>query len=99
MKSPITGKEMTLEIKKSVLSFRKEKFDYFHLSYFCKESQESFTTTDLDELNLSQVYNQYRDKHNIPFTDEIIELKKKFSLSASKISQIIGLGANGFRNL
>lgn len=98
MKSPITDKEMTLQIEKSILSFRKEKFDYYHLSFYCDGSKESFTTTDLDELNLNQVYNQYRDKHNIPFTDEIIELKKKFSLSASKISQILGLGVNGFRN-
>jgi hypothetical protein len=69
MKSPITGKEMTLQIEKSTLVFRKEKFEYNYKSYFCEDSAESFTTTELDEFNLNQVYNQYRDKHNVPFAE------------------------------
>lgn len=98
MKSPITGKEMTLQIEKSILEFRKEKFEYYHKSYYCAESGESFTTTELDEFNLSQVYNQYRDKHNIPFPDQIIKLRNTYGLSASMMSKILGFGTNSYRN-
>jgi len=98
MKSPISGKEMSLQTKNSILVFRKEGFEYSHISYYCEESKESFTTTELDELNLNQVYNQYRDKHNVPFPDEIIGLRRKYHLSANKMSQILGFGTNSYRN-
>ncbi|HAH56176.1 MAG TPA: DNA-binding protein [Flavobacterium sp.] len=98
MKSPITGKEMTLQIEKNILEFRKEKFEYNHKSYFCADSGESFTTTELDEFNLNQVYNQYRNKHNIPFPDQIIKLRNTFSLSSSMMSKILGFGTNSYRN-
>ncbi|MBF4506363.1 DUF4065 domain-containing protein [Flavobacterium sp. JLP] len=98
MKSPITGKEMTLQTNKKSVVFRKEEFEYFHLSYYCEDSQESFTTTEIDELNLNQVYNQYRDKHNILFADEILSIREKYGLSANKMSQILGFGANSYRN-
>ena len=98
MKSPITGKEMSLQKSESTVVFRKEEFKYFHLSYHCEDSGESFTTTELDELNLNQVYNQYRDKHNILFPDEILNVKNRFGLSANKMSQILGFGANSYRN-
>lgn len=98
MKSPITGKEMTLRIEESTVVFRKEEFKYFHLSYYCEDSGESLTTTEIDEFNINQVYNQYRDKHNILFPDEIKSVKEKYGLSASKMSQILGFGANSYRN-
>jgi len=98
MKSPITGKEMTLQHEKSILVFRKEQFEYIHKSYYCSDSGESFTTTELDEFNLNQVYNKYRDKHNIPFADEIKEFREKYSLSYADITKILGLGANSYGN-
>ncbi|MFV8392812.1 type II toxin-antitoxin system antitoxin SocA domain-containing protein [Flavobacterium sp. LB2P6] len=98
MKSPITGKEMSLQIEESSLVFRKEEFNYFHLSYNCEDSGESFTTTEIDEININQVYNQYRDKHNIIFADEIKCAREKFGLSANKMSLILGFGANSYRN-
>lgn len=98
MKSPITGKEMTLRIDKSTLVFRKEEFEYFHKSYYCEDSGESFTTTELDEFNLNQVYNQYRDKHNIPFPDEIINFRELYSFNYADLTKVLGLGANSYRN-
>lgn len=98
MKSPITGKEMSLRKEESSVVFRKEEFKYFHLSYYCEDSEESFTTTAIDEININQVYNQYRDKHNIVFPDEIKAAREKYDLSANKMSMILGFGANSYRN-
>ena len=77
-------------------------FDYdgiIHSHFFnCNESGEQFTSTELDELNLIQVYNQYRDKHNLPFPTEIKEIRKQYGLSASKMAEILGFGTNSYRN-
>lgn len=97
MKSPITGKEMELVKEKRKLVFRKETFEVVYHYYICKDSKEQYTSTELDELNMNQVYNQYRDAYNIPFPDEIVRIRKKYNLSASRMSEILGLGINSYR--
>jgi putative zinc finger/helix-turn-helix YgiT family protein len=97
MKSPITGKEMTLTKEKRSLELRKDAFDVIFHYFKCEESGENYTTTELDELNIDQVYNQYRAKYNIPFPDEITRIREKYGLSASKMSVILGFGANSYR--
>lgn len=97
MKSPITGKEMKLTKERRSLDFRKETFEIVFHYYKCEDSGEQFTTTSLDEVNMNQVYNQYRDKFNIPFPDEIIGIRKKYGLSAAKMSEVLGFGVNSYR--
>ena len=46
---------------------------------------------------MNQVYNQYRDKFNIPFPDEIMLIREKYGLSAIKMSEILGFGINSYR--
>lgn len=98
MKSPISGKEMVLKKESICLKFRKENFSIYNHFYFCEDSGEQFTSTDLDELNLLQLHNQYRDKHNLPFPNEIKEIRAKYEISAIKMSEILGFGANSYRN-
>ena len=97
MKSPVTGKEMKLIKERRLMDFRKESFDIVFHYYKCEDSREQFTTTSLDEVNMNQVYNQYRDKFNIPFPDEIIRIREKYGLSAAKMSEILGFGVNSYR--
>ena len=97
MKSPITGKEMVLTKERRSIDFRKESFEIVFHFYKCEDSGEQFTTTALDEVNMNQVYNQYRDKFNIPFPDEISRIREKYDLPASKMSAILGFGVNSYR--
>ena len=97
MKSPITGLEMKLTKEQRSMIFRKETFDIVFHYYKCEDSREQFTSAALDELNMNQVYNQYRDKFNIPFPDEINNIRSKYGLSASKMSEILGFGVNSYR--
>ena len=60
MKSPITGKEMLLIKESRILTFRKEEFEVVYHHYKCEDSGEFFTTTELDEINLNQLHNQYQ---------------------------------------
>jgi len=98
MKSPITGKEMKLEKEYRTLSFRKEEFKVLYHYYLCEDSKEQFTDAKLDEINLIQLYNQYREAHHLPFPDEIIAIREKYKLPAIKIAEILGFGANVYRN-
>ena len=98
MKSPITGKDMTLMKEVRSLDFRKEPFPVVYHYYLCQDSGEQFTTTDIDELNITQLYNQYREKHNLPFPEEIKEIREKYGLPATKMSEILGFGINSYRN-
>ena len=97
MKSPITGKEMTLVKEKRTMEFRKESFQVVFHFYKCDDSREQFTTTEMDEVNLNQLYNKYRDRFNIPFPDEIISIREKYGVSASKMAAILGFGINSYR--
>lgn len=98
MKSPITGKDMVLQKEVRSLDFRKETFPVIYHYYFCDESNEQFTTTDIDELNMIQLYNQYREKFHLPFPDEIKSIREKYGLPANKMSEILGFGINSYRN-
>ncbi|NJK94517.1 MAG: hypothetical protein HC905_05940 [Bacteroidales bacterium] len=79
---------MILQNEIRTLIFRKEKFDVNYHFFLCKDSKEQFTNEELDEINLNQLYNQFRVAHNLPFPDEIISIREKYGLSASKMSEV-----------
>lgn len=97
MKSPFTGGEVTIDKKLSDAKYRGDKFSYIHHSYVCVDTGESFTDSFFDNLNTIQVYNQYRSKYGIPFTDEIIAIRKQYGISSKKMSEILGFGINQYR--
>jgi transcriptional regulator with XRE-family HTH domain len=98
--SPLSDNILTVNTRLAQLSFRKESFEivyhYFEDKLPNGELQE-FTSTELDELNQIQVYNLYREKHRLPFPAEVLETRQKYGLSASKMSEILGFGVNGYR--
>ena len=77
-------------------TFRKEEYSYIHTGIIDEEG-EMWTTTEMDEANIFQVYNQYRIKHGIPFPDEISAIREHYGLSAAKMAQILGFGINQYR--
>ena len=97
MKSPFTGGEAILVKELRVLDYRKDSFEVVYHFYKCVDSNEQFTTTELDTLNIGQVHNKYRAKYGIPFTDEIKAIREKYGLSAAKMSEVLGLGINVYR--
>lgn len=80
------------------ITYRKDVFKIIAHFYKCEKCKEEFTTTEADAISLTQVHNQYREKNNIPFSNEIAAIREKYELSASKMSEVLGLGANGYSN-
>ena len=95
--SPITGKPMRVVYEPDSETYRGEKYDFIYISFRDDAEGESYTTTESDGIWLNQVTNQYRAKHGIPYTDEIVALRERYGLSASKMSVILGFGANQYR--
>ena len=58
MKSPLTGKEMKLMSEPSTLNYRGKQYNVNHHFYLCELSNEQFTTTELDEINLEDLFRQ-----------------------------------------
>lgn len=98
MKSPFTGKEMKVGQEMRQMTFRKESFPVVFHYYYCEDTEEQFEDEHFSALNYNQVVNQYRVRHHIPFPDQIKEIRLKYDLSATRMSDILGLGTNSWRN-
>jgi len=96
MECPLCDGFADLTIKKDEFLLRKEKFMINQHFYKCQKCGEEFTTSEMDSLNLNQVYNLYREKHKILFPDQIAFLRNKYGLSATKMSEILGFGINQY---
>ena len=97
MNSPITGKPMRLVYEPDTIEFRGEKYPITYLFYRDDESGERFTTMESDSVWYNQMTNQYRERHGIPYQDEIVSLRERYNLSATKMSLILGFGTNQYR--
>lgn len=98
MKSPFTGGEVIRQVREEELEFRGDTFTIPYTNYKCVDTEEEFTTNEIDTLNLALLHNAYREKHNIPFPNEILEIREKYGVSQTKMSEILGFGPNTYRN-
>lgn len=89
---------VSLRKRSMAFEFRKESFPIVYHTWVDDDTGEEFTNQELDDLNQAQVHNQYRSKYGIPFVDEIKMLREQYGLSAAKMSEILGLGPNVYRN-
>lgn len=97
MKSPFTGKEMSIHKEWRTMRFRKEEFKVLFHSYVCDDTGEQFEDEAFSELNYNQLVNQYRSEYIIPFPDQIIAIRGKYDIPASRMSEILGFGINSYR--
>jgi YgiT-type zinc finger domain-containing protein len=58
MECPICGGQATLKAERVYYPFRKKNYEILEYSFICKQCNESFSTDELDERNVNQVYNQ-----------------------------------------
>ncbi|MGB3079795.1 MAG: type II TA system antitoxin MqsA family protein, partial [Saprospiraceae bacterium] len=86
----------TLKYEARDITYKKEPFSVKAHYYQCEKCLEEFTTTETDTLTMVQVHNLYREKHGIPFPDEIASIRETYGLSAASMSEVLGLGVNGY---
>lgn len=83
------------EVRK--MTFRKEEFQILFHFYRCEETGKQFEDELLSELNYNQLVNQYREKYSLPFPEQIVAIRRKYGVSAAKMSEILGFGTNCYR--
>lgn len=98
MKSPITGKEMTIQRRMEKLTLKKDTFEVVYHYYRDDENGMEFTDKKLDELSTVQLYNAYRAKYHLPFPEEIQAIRAKYALPANQMAGVLGFGVNVYRN-
>lgn len=98
MKSPFANCEARIIQEPRTIKFRGDVYEYTYSCYECELTKERFTTTDMDEENVQQVYRQYRAKYGIPDSEEIALLKEKYGVSSARLSLILGFGENQISN-
>ena len=95
--SPYSGKPMRVVYEPDTWEMRGEVYPYMHIAFRDDENGEQFTTTESDTVCFEQVANQYRERHGIPYVDEIVALRERYGVSATKMALILGFGINQYR--
>ena len=95
--SPLTGKPLRIVFEPQKEVYRGEEYRYVNISFRDDADGGTYTTTESDAIWFGQLTNQYRERHGIPYTDEIIDLRARHGLSAAKMSVVLGFGANQYR--
>lgn len=95
--SPYSGKPMRVLYEPDTWEMRGEVYPYVHIAFRDDENGEQFTTTESDTVCFEQVANQYRERHGIPYVDEIVALRERYGVSATKMALILGFGTNQYR--
>ncbi len=95
IQSPFSDKVLVVQSKIEKLSFRKDEFEVVY--HYYEDAGQQFTTTETDELTMQQLYNQYREKYKLPFPTQIQAAREKYQISATKMAEVLGFGANVYR--
>jgi len=90
------NEEVSLFKESKEQSFRKDSFMIIDHFYKCEKCNEVYVTSEIEQINIVQVYNQYREKHKILFPEQIKKLREKYDVSAAKMSEILGFGTNTY---
>ncbi len=98
MKSPFANCEARIVQEPRTIKFRGDEYEYTYSCYECELTKERFTTTEMDEENVQQVYRQYRAKYGIPSSEEIAQMKEKYGVSSARLALILGFGENQISN-
>ena len=89
--------DAVLKHEPATVKFRGEEYNYIH-SYYVEPDGQRYTTTEIDEENVRQVYDQYRAKYGIPSPEEIAGIKERYGLSNAKLAALLGFGENQTAN-
>ncbi len=80
----------------TLMKFRKEEYSVNQRFYIDEETGEEYATSESTRLTMNELYNKYRERHNIPFPDEIKAIREMYGFSLSRMSQLLGFGENQY---
>ena len=96
MNCPICDGKTSIKNEINDIEFKKEIYKIRETYYLCEKCGEKIVDTNMGERSTIQLYNQYREKHNLLFPSEVTEIREKYGLSKSKMSLALGWGENTY---
>ncbi|HAY35177.1 MAG TPA: DNA-binding protein, partial [Bacteroidetes bacterium] len=98
IESPFSDGKALLKKRINNMSFRKEEFEVYDFYYKCEDTGKEFSTDETGNITMKQLFNLYREKNDILFPEQIIELREKYGLSSPKMSAVLGFGPNIYKS-
>jgi len=96
MKSPFDGGPVKEVSTMEAQTFRGETFNVHVRYYVSVNGGEQFTSEAQDTMTFNDLYSQYRNKHGIPYPEEIRQIRERYKLSYKQISTLLGFGINQY---
>ena len=96
MNCPICDGKAIIKNEINDVEFRKENYKVNDIYYLCEKCGEKIVDTNMGERSTIQLYNQYRERHNLLFPSEVTEIRERYGLSKSKMSLALGWGENTY---
>jgi len=78
--------------------FRKEQFSFTRYYYEGRVTKQRFNTPVLDELHAAQIHNQYREKYQFMFPEQLLRLRERYGLTAARMALLLDIGPNQYSN-
>ena len=75
--SPLSGREMKLVSEPSTMDYKGKTYNVIHHHYLCELTNEEFTTTELDEMNLLELNKQVK----LEFLDQFEATEGKINIA------------------
>ena len=75
--SPLSGREMKLVSEPSTMDYKGKTYNVIHHHYLCELTNEEFTTTELDEMNLLELNKQVK----LEFLEQFATTEGKVNLA------------------
>lgn len=91
IKSPFRNCMAHLKKEPSEAEFRGRMYQYTNYFYVCDESGIEFTNKVLGDINTRQIYDQYRQEHNIPSTSELKEYRHRNHYTLDDMDDLLGV--------
>ena len=84
--------ELTILEKEDICEFKNEMITYIKKEYYCEKHKKIFSSIDLEDMNQLQIKDIYRKNHNLLTSQDIKQIREKYSLSQSDLALILGWG-------
>lgn len=90
---PYCRKDVEYKIeKRKVEEFKGVKINSFENVGICVECDNDLYINELENENLSRIYDVYKEKSNIITSNEIISFRDKYNISQRELTSILGFG-------
>ena len=75
--SPLSGREMKLVSEPSTMDYKGKTYNVIHHHYLCELTNEQFTTSELDEMNLLELNKQVK----LDFLEQFTQTEGKINIA------------------